>query len=208
MEGVFMRTDKVIFRTILTTLAAILVLFGGMLLLLCFVFPTTMMQITYGLGMNKASLRYAERAYERTDNVYYAAFATEVAVDIESNTDIEKYGLLLIGDDEFAEYCDIRNEGIASDISMTYQDYVYGQVTLALYNQNKKAEAIVTATSSVNGKFPKNNAMVILFLTAIKAEDTETVRAVDAVMGQMQETLEETSADYQYISDMRSLLNG
>ena len=51
-----MRTDRVILRSFLTTLLAIALLFGTMLLVLCFIFPASMMEITYDLGMNEFCL--------------------------------------------------------------------------------------------------------------------------------------------------------
>ena len=155
-----MRTDKVILRSFLTTLLAIALLFGTMLLILCLIFPASMMEITYDLGSYKSSVKYANRAYKRTDDVYYAAFATETAILLEDSALIEENGLRLIADDTFLQYCVVRNEEIAQNnatateeekVSLTYEQYVYGQVTMAQYSQGKKTEAITTAFASLGG---------------------------------------------------------
>jgi galactose-1-phosphate uridylyltransferase len=52
--------------------------------LLCLAFPSTMMGLTYNLGMDKSSIYFAECAYSRSDDVYYIAYATEIAIEGES----------------------------------------------------------------------------------------------------------------------------
>ena len=104
-----MRVDKVILKAIISTVSAIVVLFAIMFGALVAAFPSTMMQITYNMGMNAVSAKYAHRAYGYSGDVYYAAFATEVSIldgDVEK---VAEYGKLLIADDEFATYCDARN---------------------------------------------------------------------------------------------------
>ena len=56
MGGLYMSVDKVILRAALSTLAAILILFAFMILSLTYIFPSTMMGITYDLGMDGASI--------------------------------------------------------------------------------------------------------------------------------------------------------
>ncbi|MBQ7924497.1 MAG: hypothetical protein IJ329_04235 [Clostridia bacterium] len=209
--------DKVILRTVLTTLLSIVMLFGVMLLALSLIFPGTMMQLTYDLGMTASSVKYASRAYKRTDDVYYVAFATETSIVLEDAEMIEEYGLDLIEDDEFTAYCQIRNDEIAAQnetaesgdkIELSYQQYVYGQVTMAQYSQGKKTEAVGTAFAGLHGTFPKNNAAAILFLTAVKMGDTDTVATVKAKILEICNTLDTASEDYQYASDLLSILNG
>ena len=210
-----MRTDRVILRSFLTTLLAIALLFGTMLLILCFVFPASMMEITYDLGMNELSVKYAKRAYNRTDDVYYAAFATETAILLEDNAKIEECGLRLIADDTFVEYCVIRNEEIAKDnqgvaadkqVSISYEQYVYGQVTMAQYSQNKKTEALSTALASLNGAFPKNNAAALLFITASKQGDETVVSTLKTNLEGLR-TANLSEADASYLEALLALSN-
>ena len=76
-----MRADKVILRAFLSTLIAIAALMAFLLITLLCVYPSTMMEITYDLGMNQSSVRNATRAYNRTDDIYYIAYATDVAIE-------------------------------------------------------------------------------------------------------------------------------
>ncbi len=208
-----MRADRVILRSILTTLIAVVALFGIMLFFLCVIFPSTMMEITYDLGMNKASVKYAARAYKRTDIVSYAAFATETSILLEDVEKIEEHGLLLIQDDEFAQYCQMRNEEIAKDnetatenekISMSYQQYVYGQVTMAQYSQGKKTEAISTAFASLGGAFEKGNAAALLYITASRAKDADTLSVTKTKLEALRDA-DLTEADRAYLETLLSL---
>ena len=77
-----MNIDKVILRVILNTLAAVAALFVFLFSTLIIFFPSTMMNFTYDMGMDAASISYARREYKRTDKIYYIARATETAIGI------------------------------------------------------------------------------------------------------------------------------
>ena len=176
-----MRWDKVIVRAVLSTLSAILVLFGCMLLALCFLYPSTMMNITYDLGMDKASVKYATRAYNRSDEVYYIAFATETAIGADLDEKIEECGLAFVQDSKFKEYCAGRDA--KRGLGEGYQQYIYGQVSLAQYRQGEKDEAIDTAFRALaSNTFPKNNAVQGLALTVLMNGDKAIA---DKIQGKM-----------------------
>ncbi len=200
-----MRVDKVIVRAALSTLAAILVLFAVMLLALSFIFPSTMMRIAYELGMDGASVTCAKRAYAQTDETYYIAFATEVAIGADDDEQIEECGLKFIGDDEqaFKAYCaDYQSK--LSNLNGTYDQYVYGQVCLAQYRQGKTAEAVATAFSGLHNAFPQNNAAVILAMTAVGAHDTETVSLIKTEMNELGKSLT-LDTDKAYLAQVLAL---
>ncbi|MBQ8309341.1 MAG: hypothetical protein IJX96_05855 [Clostridia bacterium] len=178
-----MRVDKVILRAALSTLAAIAALFAVMMLALCFIFPATMMRITYDLGMDSASIYYAKRAYDYTGEAYYAAFATETAIGAENYANVETCGEAFIADDEFDAYCQQRNAEIESKGG--YEQYVYGQVCVAKYRLGEKAEAIEKAFALVGEAFPENNAIAAVLLTALSDGDSETANAVMEKMNEM-----------------------
>lgn len=183
-----MRVDKVIVRAVLSTLTAIIVLFGSMILALCFIYPSTMMNITYDLGMDKASVKYATRVYNRTDEVYYIAFATETAIGADLDEKIEECGLTFVKDDEFANYCNDRDTQM--NLGGSYAQYIYGQISLAQYRQNKKTQAIETAFNAISGNtFPNGNAVQGLALTALMAGDSEVAHTIYEKMMNMESGL-------------------
>ena len=200
-----MRVDKVILRAALSTLAAIAALLAVMLLALCFIFPSTMMHITYDLGLDGASIRYAKRAYDYTSDVAFIAFATEVAIGVNDYAQIETCGEELIADEDFNAHCAQKNALIASDGG--YEQYVFAQVCVAKYRQGEKTEAIDKAFELVASGFPKNNAVAAVLLTALSQEDSDAVNAVKEKMNQMDASAFSAS-DREYYDALLALANG
>ncbi len=198
-----MRLDKVIVRAVLSTLSAILVLFGCMLLALCFLYPSTMMNITYDLGMDKASVKYATRAYNRSNEVYYIAFATETAIGADLDEKIEECGLVFVKDSDFAQYCAERDAKMG--LGEGYQQYIYGQVSLAQYRQGEKDEAVDTAFGALaNNTFPKNNAVQGLALTVLMNGDKAVADTIKEKMMNIESGL--SGEDKQNFDALLSLL--
>lgn len=183
-----MGVDKVILRAFFSTLLAIVALLAFMIGALCLVFPSTMMELTYDLGMENSSIHFAERAYRRSDDVYYIAYATEVAIERESTDKIIEDGVKFIADEGFSVYCDDKG-GI-------YEQYIYGQVVLAKYEKGDKSSAIATAFNAVKEGFPENNAVVALAVKAIRANDEETVLRIHSEMSKMQNSVAEMDKAY------------
>ncbi len=177
-----MHVDKIIIRAACTTLAVIVTLFAFMTLALCFVFPSTMMQLTFDMGMNSASVKFARRAYEYSGEVYYAAFATEVAILDGDIGEVAACGKIFVNHEGFDEYCNQKNEKQPTGAAK-YEQYIYGQVYAAEYSTitttEKKAELLDRAFSSfAEGTFPVGNAVVTIAVAAKKAEDAYVLNAI------------------------------
>ncbi len=200
-----MRVDRVILRAAISTLISILVLFAFMLGALCLIFPSTMMGVTYDLGMNEASVDFAKTAYDRSHQIEYIAFATEVAIETGDNARVEECGTVLIAQDGFETYCDKRDSELTADIA--YKQYIYGQVSVAKYALNK-TDAVATAFAGLaENTFPKNNAVVALLVAALRADDTQTVAEIKTEMNERASTIIE--ADKSYFDEITAqLLNG
>lgn len=84
-----MRIDKVILKTVLSTLLAIFVLCGVTVTALAFLYPSTMMELSYNVGLDDASAWFAHRAYNQLDNVFYIGYATQVAIGRDDPEAIE-----------------------------------------------------------------------------------------------------------------------
>ena len=186
-----MHVDKIILRATLTTVAVVLMLCAFMTLALCFVFPSTMMQLTYDVGMNAASVKYAQRAYDYSGDVYYAAFATEVAI-LDGNTEqIAHCGNQFISDDEFQTYCDARNAEKPEFAQGKYEQYVYGQVYAAQYvmatTDAEKSLVINKAFLSLEtNTFPQGNAVATVVIAANKKQDGNTLCVIREKMKEME----------------------
>lgn len=180
-----MRIDKVIVRAFLNTIYAIGILFAFMILTLVCVYPSTLMRMTYDLGMDSVSIVFAKSAYNRTDEVYYIAYATEVAIGLNSDEKIAACGERFIADEQFDAYCTEKNKQLPEGVQGTYEQYVYGKVCVAEYNLGEKGSALEKAFGSIGEGFPRNNAVAALLVTSLRADDTETVAKIKEKMDEM-----------------------
>lgn len=188
-----MGVDKIILRAFFTTLASIAILFLFMLTALVCVYPQTMMKLTYNLGMEKASIWFAEISYDRSDNVYYIAYATEVAIGQQDYAKIDDCGEMLIKDEDFTSFCEDKT---SAEMELTYEQYLYGQVCIAKYERANAAEAVDRAFALTGNAFPKNNAVVAVLITALQKGDTETVELIKGKMIAMQDKVSEGDKTY------------
>ena len=189
-----MSVDKVILRAFLSTLLAIVILLSFMFLALIAIFPQTMMEITYNMGMESSSIYFAEDAYKRTDDVGYIAYATEVAILGDNTGKIIKCGEKFINDAGFEDYCVKKDEEV--DVETSYKQYVYGKVCVAMYEKGKKEEAVARAFELIGKTFPHNNAVVALIVTANRAQDVATLDMIKGKMNELQNELDDDAKTY------------
>lgn len=191
-----MSVDKIVLRAFLTTLASVAILFLFMITALVCVYPQTMMKLTDNLGMENASIWFAEVSYNRTDDVYYLAYATEVAIGQEDYQSIDNCGKQLIAHEGFDEFCEKKGDK-SGEAEMTYRQYVCGQVCIAKYKCGNITEAVNLAFEVVEeNAFPKNNAVVAVLLTALQNGDAETVELIRGKMIERQDRMIESDEDY------------
>ncbi len=162
-----MGVDKVILRACLSTLAAVAALLLFMFVALCAFFPSTMMVVAYDMGMEGTSVRFAERAYKNNGDVYYIAYATEVAIEDKARGKIVSCGEKLIKDEEFAVYCEQKGE--------EYERLIYRQVCVSKYEQGDGEGAVQLAYDSLKGGFAEDNALVAVLMKAISRTDLTVV---------------------------------
>ncbi len=191
-----MSVDKVILRAFLSTLAAIGTLFLFMIIALCAVFPSTMMEVTYNLGMENSSIHFAERAYKGSEDIYYIAYATEVAIEEGKNGKIVSCGEKFIEDKAFAGYCQRKGD--------SYSQFIYGKVCVSKYLKGDKQAAIDFAKGTLSGAFPKNNALVAVLITAIEQKDTDTVTTIREEISGMSI---DRADDMQYLQDTLAFID-
>ena len=186
-----MSVQKIILRSCLSTLAAIFILLVFMVGMLVAVYPETMMNVAYNMGMEESSIWFAERSYKRHDKIDTIAFATTVAIEENMYGKILSCGKKMIADEEFESYCDKKDEKnrekYGDDFYLTlgyYDQYIYAQVSVAQYKKGDKDGAVKRAVGSVDleGEFLGNNAMVWLLLEAYTNDDQDTVKKLIDVM--------------------------
>lgn len=204
-----MRLDKVVFRAMLSTFCAMAILIVGAFIVASFIYPATMMQLSYDLGNDRGCLRYARRAYDASGDVYYIAYATEVAIGMNDTEEIAACASAFLEDESFESYCMEWDEenALNTEISgLGYKQYIGGRLAVAKYSLGEKQQAVDVAFSVNTQSFEKNNAVVALLLTAVQKEGAtgETVVLIADRLGKL--TLPD-GADESYLNELRSLLN-
>ena len=192
-----MAFEKLIRNAVLGTLSAIAGLLIFMLTALCVFFPSTMMEMTYDFGMDEASIYFAKRAYKSTNEITYIAHATEVAIGLDDEAKIVACAEQFIADEQFAHYCAERNEEMSGKIKGTYEQYVYGQLCVAMYELGNRIEAVDRAFVLLAGGFPQNNVVAAVATIALRAGDTEIAQKIREKIEQVQvESLSELDREY------------
>ena len=199
--------NKIILKAVLSTFAAVLILCGALVLSLMYIYPATMMQLSYDLGLDEASIQYANTAYDRSGEkeIYYIAFATEVAIGLKDNEEIEVCAEKLIQNSEFTAYCAEKDESI--NAQGQYAQYYYGQLYAAKYKNGKTQEAIDGAFASLCGGFPANNAVGVVLLSALNASDIQSVEKISQMLDAA--SIDEAAlsdAEKTYLEQVRSIL--
>lgn len=173
-----MKIDKVVLRAVVSTLCAIAILLLCAFGVAALIYPSTMMKISYAVGNDVGAMKYAYRAYESTDEVYYVAFATEVAIGMDAPKDVEYYASKFVADgDKFERYCSEIDTKYGYDQG-TYKRYVFGRLAVAKYELGKKDEAKTFAFQTLDNGFAENNAVVALLFTALQSSDLETANGI------------------------------
>ena len=204
-----MRIDKVILKTVLSTLLAIFVLCGVTVTALAFLYPSTMMELSYNVGLDDASAWFAHRAYNQLDNVFYIGYATHVAIGRDDPEAIEKYGDKFIADEGFEEYCAERDK--ASEVEGSYAQYIYGKLYSSKYKLGKKTEAVEGAFAVNKEAFPKSNAVAaVLFASILNGQgDKPTMELIlekmRALKAEQTQTQTFSEADIEYLNTLITL---
>ena len=166
-----MRLNKIILKAFLQTLAAALLLMGISLGVVCLAFPQTMMDVTYSMGMDEASVHFALTSYERFGTVDYILHGADTALEAELYAEAEECLEKLIADDDFAATCEALDAANAAAGKPTgYRAYYYRQICLAKYEIGKKTEAVDRAVGLLDGKFEEGNPLVAV-VAAARADD-------------------------------------
>ena len=162
-----MRLDKIIVKAFLKTLTAALVLLIILFGVLAVAFPHTMMDLTYSLGMDKASVSFSLTSYERFHRVDYIAMGADTALAAGMHEQANECLELLIADEGFDDFCNARNENLPDQAKgTTYQAYYFRQLCLAKYLMGDGNAAIERAVQLMDGTFVSGNPLVAVLAQA------------------------------------------
>ncbi len=154
---------KVVLKTALKVVAAILaalvLAFGVMSL----AFPRTMAQIFENFGNYSMATGYASLSYTYYGEAEDLGRCFEYSVFSYNDGDAISYGEKLIEHEKFGELCEERKS-----TGIDYKQFVYGNISAAKYRKGDLDGAIATALS---GDAENVNAFGTLTIAVVKAND-------------------------------------
>ncbi len=185
---------KIILKSALMTLGIVVGFAVVLFAVLSLGFPSTMAGWCEQVGNYKLAVRYAVLAYSYSGKIDDLARCVNNSVLAEDNSLIIEYGVKLIDDEEFDDYCasaDAEFSEAYPGISYSYCQYIYGCVAGAYYEMGELESALAFAVEALdedfdrsafvlseNGEyditlssFPRSNALGSLGLKVISNED-------------------------------------
>lgn len=221
---------KIIIKSALITLAVVVGCALAVFAILSFGFPNTLCGWCEQLGNYGFAARYASLYYSYTDDVSALGRCVDDSILAEDDGFIIDYGSQLIEREDFSGYCAERDEevngNISSDenfagITFSYRQYVYGALSTAYYGAGDFNLALGTAVVSLDygvdrtsfsaeeysGEivgFPVNNALGLLSLRIIEAEDGV---AADSVLRVFACVTPDGEAEEQYFNTLSGALS-
>ncbi len=209
-----MRMDKLIWKTVASTLIATLVLLVAMFGILSLFFPQTMMKITYTMGMDKASVNFSVTAYDRFGVVDYAGYGADVALQANLHKQAEDCLESLIANGEFESYCEKKNEQLTGDRrNTTMQAYYRRQLCLSIYWQGDGERAVDRSLELMGNSFAVGNPLVELLRYA-RLSGSNGEATVRAAYGKLSEIRvgdvygQYSAADKSYFDQIFTVVEG
>lgn len=172
-----MQVDKVVGKSILTTLAAIAALVAAAVLILVLLFPSTLMSVTYDLGMDGASVFFAKKAYDQSGEIGYVAFAVETSIGSDDDASIVECTELMFADSEFISYTTQKDVELNAKPD-SYRKFLYTNYALAKYDLGNR-QAAVNFVKTIGGTaYSSDEPIVALFVYSLSKQDGESVRGL------------------------------
>ena len=151
---------KLVLKTVLITLAAIIATTCALYGALAFFSPKTLAEFWNNAGNYAVSVKYYEKQYEKSGEISdLAGLCAKLDVKNDSAKAV-KYLTLFTGSERFSTFCE--QEDKSSGYKMTSYEYYYGIFTVAHYYQNGLSSAITVAKKAVNGGYTEYNAFYVL----------------------------------------------
>ena len=197
--------QKTIVKTALITVLILLsVLFLGVFSIFAFA-PKLSAKVSYDLGMKKLSSSCYERVYAKTGEMEDLIMVVDSAVYAEKTDAIIEYGTELFNTfattSEFYDFCQKGDANLAEGAYSTY-DYYSNTVFMALYSQNKKAEA---ATLAIRHMVEYNENSVLK--TAYRLADPTVDKAFgDLLVSTYKASMKEINTSYYaiFVKEMKA----
>lgn len=160
---------KLVIKTIAITLAIIMAVGTAFYLLLSSFYPSVLASGYFKINSAELSLKYSEKAYEKSSEISDLATLTERSILFEDENKTIKYAVLLINDKGYQDLIESKSNG--------YHYYIVSKLCEAQYNKGDKSVAISTAFNNTLD-YTAHNPVHRLILIAINSNDIQTLTAI------------------------------
>lgn len=201
--------SKIIFKTALKTLLAIIVAAAIVFAVWFFGFPQSLATVgektgNYPLATVCMSMRYA-----RTDDIDDLARCVEYAIFSGKDGYVYKYGNKLVEREDFASLCERRDElsssGQYSEYTRLYKHYIFGYLAAATFARDGVNKAVeIAATANGADSFVTGNAFAVLALRVAQNGSADDKAAVLAALDKINCT---DQAELQYLDNIKAILD-
>ena len=171
-------TKKLVLKTAGITLAAAIVLFALVTVIMIFAAPAKTAAIATDLRLFGAATDLQERAYEKDPSVNNLGILIDYASAANDNARLETYCPAMLEHADFAAYRDFRNAKKTVSVTGEYGDYVSGTYAVALYKNGKKNAALDAVRNSFGAEYGQNSAAEYLLFSAMEQPDLPVVSGV------------------------------
>lgn len=165
---------KIIIKTTLKTLLALLVACIAVFAVMSLGFPQHMATMFENLGAYGVATGYASLRYTYTKDIGDLDRCARDSIVSGDNGNIVKYCLRLTEDEGFDGLCE------SSSGDYDYRQYICSNLACAQYATGDSANALATATAAMDGipDFPEGNAISALAVRIAEAKDGENATAL------------------------------
>jgi hypothetical protein len=139
---------KLIAKTAIATLGAIIALLLVLFMIFHFFVPSVMLKTTSAFGMDKSALKYSVKVYERSNDLDDLKDVLYRANDLDDYAVVVKYSPKMFEDDGFVAFCDSQP---VSEIS--YKSYVISSYIFALQEDGATPRDIIDKSKNLYDAF-------------------------------------------------------
>lgn len=122
---------KLIGKTVCATLALLLAVFLFVYGICSIFFPSVMISVTDSLGLEKTNATYTIRLYEKTGELSDLATAIERCYFVGKYEEVVEYGMILLADEGYEEFCKEQDETYTSTYYENYNAFITALIASA-----------------------------------------------------------------------------
>ncbi len=196
---------KLVWKTIIITLASILVacflIFGALALFS----PITLAKFFDQTGSKNIALFFYEKQYEKTEDIEDLSLVVLKIDDNDNSLKSEKFLAKLIKHADFNEFCSKQN---ISSSALSSEEYYYGRYATVLVSNGKVDDALIASGLFVEQySYTENNPYSVIILRFGKELETEHIQTLKTRLNELLSDSNLSVDERQRINDDLSELN-